>query len=60
MVRDPHYGQRAGQLYWLRHPKDEVLADLHGAGFEECKVWDCDVNWFGSREALFIFAARKP
>ena len=59
ICKDPFYRQREGQLYWLHHSESEVESDLLNAGFSDCKVYDYDVDWFGTKETAFIFVATK-
>ena len=59
LCKDPFYKQREGQLYWLHHSKEEIAQDLLSAGFKDCKVYNYDVDWFGTRETAFIFFAIK-
>ena len=59
ICKDPFYKQRVGQLYWLHNSKNEVKSDLLNAGFSDCKIYIYDVDWFGTRETAFIFAATK-
>ncbi len=59
IVKDPFFRQREGQLYWLHSSKEEVERDVLGAGFSNCKVYDYNVDWFGTRETAFICVAAK-
>lgn len=59
ICKDPFYKQREGQIYWLHSSKEEVERDLLNAGFFNCKVYNYDVDWFGTREAAYIFVASK-
>ena len=59
LCADRFYKQRKGQIYWIHKSKDEVKQDLLSSGFDDCKVYDYDVDWFGTRETAFIFSARK-
>lgn len=59
IVKDEFYKVREGQLYWLHNTKKEVEKDLLEAGFLNCKVYNYDVNWFGTRETMYLFYAKK-
>lgn len=59
IVKDPFFKQRDGQLYWLHNSKNEALDDLFETGFKNCKVFDFDVDWFGTRETHYVFFAQK-
>ena len=59
IVKDKFYKVREGQLYWLHNTKKEVEKDLLEAGFLNYKVYNYDVNWFGTRETMYLFYAKK-
>lgn len=59
ILKDPYYKQREGQLYHVHASVEEVYNDLTNAGFVECRVHNFDVDWFGTRETAYIFAAKK-
>ena len=59
ILKDEFYKFREGQLYWLHNTKKEVENDLRETGFFNCKVYNYDVNWFGTRETMYLFYATK-
>ncbi len=58
-LKDPYYKLRDGQLYYIHKSKAEVTRDLTRNGFKNINVSDYDVDWFGTRETLFLFTAKK-
>ena len=58
ILKDPYYNFREGQLYHI-YFKDELEKDLINVGFKQIKIFDYDVDWFGTRETFFIFTAQK-
>jgi len=60
ILKDPFYGYRKGQVYHTYSDKSQIMNDLVRAGFKYTIIYDYDVNWFGTREALFIFVTKKP
>ena len=59
ILKDPYYKFREGQVYHTYNDKNEVLRDFGKIGFKNPLVYDYNVNWFGTRETLFIFVAKK-
>lgn len=59
ILKDPFFRQREGQLYWLHNSKEEVLYNLSNAGFSQSQVYEYDADWFGTRETLYMFLAKK-
>ncbi len=59
ILKDDFYKQREGQVYHTYQNKTAIINDLNSAGFSHPLVFNYDVNWFGTRETLFIFACQK-
>jgi SAM-dependent methyltransferase len=60
ILKDPFYGYRKGQVYHTYSDKSQIINDLVKVGFKDTIIYDYDVNWFGTRETLFIFVTKKP
>ena len=59
ILEDPYYGFRKGQRYHVYNNKLEIESDLVSNGFAPTYIGDYDVDWFGTRETLFLVAAQK-
>ena len=59
ILKDPFYKYREGQVYHTYTNKSEIISDLSKTGFHDILIYDYDVDWFGTRETLFIFVAKK-
>lgn len=59
ILEDPYYKVRKGQYYHVYNSNEEVREDLSNCGFEVVCVTDYDVDWFGTRETLYLFVAKK-
>lgn len=59
ILRDPYYNFRAGQRYHVYNNKEEIRQDLDSCGFKLLYIGDYDVDWFGTRETLFLCYAIK-
>jgi SAM-dependent methyltransferase len=59
ILEDPFYGFRKGQRYHVFNNIDEIKTDLKLCGFDPLFVGNYDVDWFGTRETLFLCYAKK-
>ena len=59
ILKDSFYNYRSGQVYHVYNHKSEIEEDFKKVGFNNIMVYDYDVNWFGTRERLFIFLTTK-
>jgi len=59
ILEDPFYKFRKGQVYHTYNNHNEIINDFKEVGFSEIKIYDYDVDWFGTRETLFLFFAKK-
>lgn len=59
ILDDPFYGFRKGQRYHVYNNRAEIETDLLANGFKVLFIGDYDVDWFGTRETLFIVHASK-
>lgn len=59
IVKDPFYKLRAGQHYYVHQSKNAAKQDLEAAGFRDIIIAEYDVDWFGTRESMFMFVATK-
>ncbi|MEH6632613.1 MAG: methyltransferase domain-containing protein [Halopseudomonas aestusnigri] len=59
ILEDPYFKFRKGQHYHVYNSQDEIRCDLMKCGFKVVSLSDYDVDWFGSRETLFLFVAQK-
>ena len=59
ILEDPFYKFRKGQVYHTYNNHSEIINDFSKIGFSEIKIYDYDVDWFGTRETLFLFVAKK-
>ena len=58
-VKDEYYKFREGQLYHIHISIEEVEFDLKKVGFKDINVYEYNVNWFGTKEHLYIFNCKK-
>ena len=59
ILEDPFYKFRKGQYYHVYNSQEELKTDLEIAGFKAIAITNYDVDWFGTRETLFLFVATK-
>tara|TARA_B110000014_G_C20041099_1_gene541122 strand:- start:82 stop:768 length:687 start_codon:yes stop_codon:yes gene_type:complete len=59
ILEDPFYKFRKGQYYHVYNSQDEIKKDLVESGFEIITINNYDVDWFGTRETLYLFIAKK-
>ncbi len=59
ILKDPFYKQRLGQIYYIHHSKEEVEKDLSKVGFRDILISSYEADWFGTKEKIYIFVARK-
>ena len=59
ILKDEFYKQREGQIYYTYENKNQIKKDLSRVGFSNPIIFDYDVNWFGTRETLFMFFCQK-
>ena len=59
ILEDSFYQFRKGQYYHVYNSQEELKNDLEAAGFKTIAITNYDVDWFGTRETLFLFVAKK-
>lgn len=59
ILKDEFYNQRRGQVYHTYESSIEVKNDLLKSGFSNPIVCDYQVDWFGTKETLFMFLCQK-
>ena len=59
ILKDEFYKLREGQYYHVHNSKKEVEDDLERVGFKEIQVYDYNVDWFGTKEVMYIFTCKK-
>lgn len=59
ILEDPFYKFRKGQYYHVYNSQEELKTDLEAADFKPITITNYDVDWFGTRETLFLFVATK-
>lgn len=59
ILEDSYYGFRKGQRYHIYNNKVEIEIDLVNHGYTPTYIGDYDVDWFGTRETLFLVIAKK-
>lgn len=59
ILEDPFYKFRKGQRYHVYNTQDELKSDLVETGFSNIYIGDYDVDWFGTRETLFLCVCNK-
>ena len=59
ILEDSFYKFRKGQYYHVYNSQEELKTDLEIAGFKAIAITNYDVDWFGTRETLFLFVATK-
>lgn len=59
ILKDDFYKQREGQVYHTYEKKSSIKHDLTKAGFFRPYIFNYDVNWFGTRETLYLFICQK-
>jgi tellurite methyltransferase len=59
ILKDSFYNYRNGQVYHVYSNKSEIEKDFKKVGFNNIMIYNYDVNWFGTRERLFIFVTTK-
>ena len=59
ILKDEFYKQREGQIYHTYQNKTEIINHLNKAGFSNPLIFDYNVDWFGTKETLFIFVCQK-
>lgn len=59
ILEDPYYNFRRGQRYHVYNNSHEIKNDLESSGFSVNYIADYDVDWFGTRETLFLCHAKK-
>lgn len=59
ILKDSYYNFREGQRYHVYNEKEEIKKDLELSGFKLIYLGDYDVDWFGTRETLFLCYAIK-
>ena len=59
ILEDPYYKVRKGQFYHVYNSQEEVHTDFSKCGFHVISVNNYDVDWYGTRETLYLFVAKK-
>lgn len=59
ILEDIYYKLRKGQRYHIYNNKKEIKNDLTRNGFKSFFIGEYDIDWFGTRERLYIVGAKK-
>ena len=59
ILEDSYYKLRKGQRYHIYNSKKEVSSDLTKNGFKPFFIGEYDIDWFGTREKLYLVGAKK-